>query len=106
MNKTVWVVNHRKQDLKEAEVYGNIKILTEEIQNSFAIDYHIKNFKIILKDSNATDYMLPCGSIPLNIVACGVMLELHKCINLLIFDMKRKKYLVRCYNQEDMKWYN
>ena len=100
---TVWVVNHRGHDLSKATAYGELKVLTEGPMNVFAVDRHIKDFKSKLKNSTVNDFVLCCGSIPLNAIVTSLMLTLHGKVNLLLYNLKGELYLARTYTAEDLK---
>ena len=105
MEKIVWVVNYKHQDIDSAAKFGELRKLTEGNINVFALDLLLKRFADSLKDSCNEDYLLPCGSIIINMIASVVMLEKHGVLNLLIFDLRTKEYVRRSFGREVLKKY-
>lgn len=102
-SQTVWVVNNRNHNLTEAQEYGDLKDLTNGVVNVFGIDEVLRQFKETLANSEKEDFILWCGSIPLNVLATQVMLAKHGVVHALIYDLKQKRYVCRTYTEEDVR---
>ncbi len=101
--RTVWVVNHRDQDTKAAAKFGKLQVLIEGKPNIFGVDRLLAELKEKLKDSHVDDYVLPCGSLVVNMLVSGVLLDLHGRLKILLYDFRSQAYLERTLDEEDFE---
>lgn len=92
----VFIVNSAGHNIKDSNQYGIPVYLTENKVNIFCTDRLREQFTRILKDFNhKEDYILLCGSIILNILAILEALNHGPSVNVLIYNFKIAKYIVR-----------
>lgn len=103
MTRTVFVVNHREQDMKPAEKFGKILVLVEGKANIFGVDKVLGELKIKLKDSRPEDYVMLCGSLLLNSLVTGLWVVKHPKLKLLMWDFRTSSYVERILDQGDFQ---
>ena len=102
MIKNVWVINRKEYDLSKAEEFGRIKLLTEGTVSPFDLNRYVQWFRESMKESKAHDYILPCGSTPLNMVAAALMMFKHSKVNILVFNPKTQAYTERGFTEQEL----
>lgn len=100
--RTVWVPNNKGHNLDGAMKFGKVVLLTEGKVNIFNVDQYLSKFRSETANSTEDDFVLPCGSISLNMLLANVIMERHGKVNLLLFDLKRSEYVTRHYSKEDL----
>jgi hypothetical protein len=90
---TVYVVNKSAHDFSAAEHFGKLVFLSEGPVNRYATNHMHRIFTESLKDSEPTDYIVPCSLNVMNSIACAIFSHRHGRLNLLLF--RQGKYLER-----------
>jgi hypothetical protein len=89
----VYVVHNNYLNLKPAEMFGEVRVLYNGTPpDLYNLSRHAGYIKTALKDSQPSDFIACTGTIILNILAAGIMMEKHGFINLLIYDMRSGVY--------------
>jgi len=83
--KRVFVVNKSAHDFEPAKKYGEVIFLSEGSMNRYATNSMVRQFKDKLKDSNDSDYIVPCSLNVMNSIACAIFAKKHGKLNLLLF---------------------
>lgn len=100
-NGKIFVVNFSGHNIEKAFDYTNIDPikaqinLTEGNVDIFDLDRLIYVIKQKVRDSKPTDFLLLSGSVIINAIAVCQWLEKHGLVRLLIYHMKKKKYILR-----------
>jgi len=89
----VFVVNKSSHDFSNAEEFGELVFMTQGRMNRFATTDMIRMFSESMKDSDKSDYILPCSLNVMNLLAGAVFAAKHKTVNLLLF--KAGRYIER-----------
>ena len=90
----VWVPNKGAgHDLHAAEKFGTLRYLSEGPMSKYAVGKIFRQFAMQLRESTADDFILQTGLTMMNVLACGVFVEMHHKLNLLIY--KNDYYLRR-----------
>jgi hypothetical protein len=84
---TVYVVNKGAHDFDEAKEWTTepLVFLTEGRINRFNPVDMKRDLDEALKDSNPEDFIVLCSLNILNVVACGILINKHKKLNVLLF---------------------
>lgn len=101
----VYVVNYIGHDISPVNAVvpdAEIVHLSEGNVNIFATDRTLHDFKLKMLGSATDDYLLLSGSIALNIVAFGIMLQKHGRVNLLLWHARMGQYMPRTITTEDV----
>jgi hypothetical protein len=93
MSKHVYIVNKSNHDFSAANQYGEITFLSEGPMNRYATNNMARQFTDTMKDSEATDYIVPCSLNVMNSLACAIFAHKHGQLNLLLF--KEGTYIER-----------
>jgi len=99
----VYIVNKSGHDFSQAEVYGELIILTQGTVNVFATDRLRDELRNKLKDSQEGDYLLLSGSGVLCALATLIMIELHGKVKWLLYNFKSHEYVVREVVKREVK---
>ena len=83
--RKVFIVNKSSHDFGPAEKYGEPVFLSEGSMNRYATNSMIRQFKDIMKESEAGDYIVPCSLNVMNSIACAIFAHKHGRLNLLLF---------------------
>lgn len=83
--KRVYVVNKSAHDFGPAAKYGEVTFLSEGSMNRYATNSMMRLFKDKMKDSEGTDYIVPCSLNVMNSIACALFARKHGRLNLLLF---------------------
>ena len=89
----VFIVNRSAHDFSAAEEFGEIVFLSEGPMNRYACNNMYRAFSEVMKDSNDTDYIVPCSLNVMNSIACAIFAKKHGKLNLLLF--KSGNYIER-----------
>jgi hypothetical protein len=89
----VFVVNKSAHDFSEAEKYGELVFVTRGRLNRFNVNDMHRQTMEALKNSNGSDYIVPCSLNILNSIVCASFAVKHKRLNILLF--KQGTYLER-----------
>lgn len=81
----VFIVNKSGHDFNAAEKYGDIVFLSEGPMNRYAVNHMHRLFTEKMKDSEETDYIVPCSLNVMNSIASSVFTFKHGTLNLLLF---------------------
>lgn len=101
----VFVVNRSGHDITSVHsvVRDAVVIdLSEGSVNIFNTDRVIRDFGLKMHDSAPDDYLLLSGSITINIVAFGILLEKHGVVNTLLWHAREGRYVPRSIGKEDL----
>ena len=92
----VWVTNNKEYDLSTAEVYGDVDIMyPDKPKNIFSTSTHAFHMKELLKDAQASDYLVVTGNMVLVLLAFGILYEKFGYVNLLLYDLRSREYVPR-----------
>jgi hypothetical protein len=92
----VYVVNYSGHNIEASLSYGKSIYLTQNSVNIFCTDRIKEEFHKDLRSFNyKEDYILLSGSIILNILAVLEALRVGPRVNVLIYNFKTSKYIVR-----------
>ena len=95
-NSKVYVVNYSGHNIDPSLTYGKAIYLTENSVNIFCTDRIKEKFPKDLRSFNyKIDYILLSGSIIVNILAVLEALKHGPTVNVLIYNLKISKYIVR-----------
>jgi len=83
--KKVFIVNKSSHDFKPAEAFGEVIYLSEGSINRYATNSMVRQFSDIMKDSEGSDYIVPCSLNVMNSIACAIFAHKHGRLNLLLF---------------------
>ncbi len=89
---TVYVVNFAGHDHREAERYGDLKIITTGYISLGSLDRVLFEVVNAIKNSEEDDWLLPSGLLIINVIASAVWLRKHDKIQMLIWDRKEGGY--------------
>ena len=81
----VYIVNKSAHDFSAADKYGKIVFLSEGSMNRYATNSMIREFGEAMKESDGTDYIVPCSLNVMNSIACAIFAHKHGRLNLLLF---------------------
>jgi len=101
----VYVVNQCGHNIKPVlDVVPDAEViyLSEGNVNIFNTDRVIKEFGLRLADSGPDDYLLLSGSIAINLVAFGIMMERNQSVTLLLWQAREGRYVPRTIVKEMM----
>ena len=83
--RKVFVVNKSSHDFGPADKYGKVKFLSEGSMNRYATNSMVRLFEEAMKDSEPTDYIVPCSLNVMNSIACAIFAHKHGRLNLLLY---------------------
>lgn len=83
--RKVFVVNKSSHDFGPADKYGEVKFLSEGSMNRYATNSMVRLFEESMKDSEPTDYIVPCSLNVMNSIACAIFAHKHGRLNLLLY---------------------
>lgn len=89
----VYIVSKSAHDFSDAERYGTLIPLSSGPMNRYNVNNIHRQFKDIMDESDADDYVLICGLSIMSSIACGIMAAKHGKLNMLIF--RRDRYVER-----------
>ncbi len=89
----VYIVNRSPHDFSEAEKYGKLIFLSEGPMNRYSTNDMLRQFSEAMKDSSASDYIVPCSLNVMNAIASAIFAHKHGTLNLLLF--KERSYIER-----------
>jgi len=89
----VFIVNKSSHDFSAAESYGKVIFISEGPMNRYATNNMVRQFEDAMKDSEPSDYIVPCSLNVMNSIACAIFAHKHGCLNLLLF--KEGTYIER-----------
>lgn len=108
--RKVFAVAGRGHDLSAAKEFGELQFLVPWLPNVFATDHMAAIMKERLSTSSKDDYLVPCGSLPLNCLAAATLALRHGRLNLLLWDDRGQVYVPRtitasqlCPPQENLR---
>lgn len=81
----VYIVNRSAHDFSAADKYGNIIFLSEGPMNRYATNSMIRQFEVAMRESEGSDYIVPCSLNVMNAIACAIFAHKHGKLNLLLF---------------------
>lgn len=102
-NPKVFVVNqsgHNINPVTDVVPHAEVIYLSEGNVNIFNTDRVIREFSLRLIDANPGDYLLLSGSIAINLVAFGILLEKCGSVNILLWQAKERRYVPRTITKE------
>jgi len=87
---TVWIANFRGHDFSPAKKWGELKYITVGYVPKSSPDGLF--FTVVKKiiETDAEDWLLPSGTIPMNVIIGAIWFFRHKKIKLLVWDRKRE----------------
>jgi len=83
--KKVFIVNKSSHDFRPAEAFGEVIYLSEGPINRYATNSMVRQFSDVMKDSEGSDYIVPCSLNVMNSLACAIFAHKHGRLNLLLF---------------------
>ena len=83
--KKVFIVNKSSHDFRPAEAFGEVIYLSEGSINRYATNSMVRQFSDVMKDSEESDYIVPCSLNVMNSIACAIFAHKHGRLNLLLF---------------------
>ena len=83
--KKVFIVNKSSHDFRTAEAFGEVIYLSEGPINRYATNSMMRQFSDVMKDSEGSDYIVPCSLNVMNSLACAIFAHKHGRLNLLLF---------------------
>jgi hypothetical protein len=89
----VFIVNKSSHDFSAAESYGKVIFISEGPMNRYATNNMVRQFEDAMKESEPSDYIVPCSLNVMNSIACAIFAHKHGCLNLLLF--KEGTYIER-----------
>lgn len=81
----VFIVNKSAHDFSAANKYGEVVFLSEGSMSRYSTNSMIRQFREIMKDSEDSDYIVPCSLNVMNSIACAIFAHKHGKLNLLLF---------------------
>ena len=81
----VYIVNRSAHDFSAADKYGKVIFLSEGSMNRYATNSMVRQFDQAMKESEGTDYIVPCSLNVMNSIACAIFSHKHGRLNLLLF---------------------
>jgi len=81
----VFIVNKSNHDFSAARHYGELMFLSEGPMNRYSTNNMMRVFTEKMKDSDETDYIVPCSLNVMNSIACAIFARKHGKLNLLLF---------------------
>ncbi len=98
---TVYVVNRSCHNFNKATAYGDIKFMTVGSIDKFNLTKMHRTFFKYLKDSDKQDYIVISGLTNMSVIACGIFVNKHHRLNLLLWNQKKKTYKAEMIFFED-----
>jgi len=101
----IFVVNQSGHDITpvhEVVEDATVVYLSEGSVNIFNMDRVIRDFGLRMHSSSPDDYLLLSGSIAINLVAFGILLEKHGKVNLLLWHAREGRYVPRVIDKEGL----
>lgn len=89
---TVWVVNFSGHDYSDARRFGEIDFLTKGYVSRGSLDRMLGTVAEQIAQTSPSDWLLPSGLIPLNVLAAACWFEKHNGLRLLLWDDKHNRY--------------
>ena len=97
MATKVYIVNKSAHDFSSALEFGKLVFMSEGRINRFGTNDMIRKFQDAMRNSESTDYLLPCSLNTANIMAAAVFALKHKRLNLLLFKPATGEYISRVH---------
>lgn len=91
----VFIVNKSCHDYSSAEKFGSLVFMSKGNLNRFDCVAMYRKFGESLDLSEPGDYLLLSGLAIMNSIACAYFANLHKRLNLLLWNAKTKEYIER-----------
>lgn len=99
----VYVMTKDSHDISDAERFGQIVYLTDEILPKFQTNQLFRLFRPIIEHSEPQDYILVSGLSVATSIACSMFAVTHSGrLNLLLFDSKAFIYRERRLDLSDL----
>lgn len=99
----IYVMTRDSHDLSDAERFGRLVYLTDEILPKFQTNQLFRLFKPIIEVSEPHDYILVSGLSVATSIACSMFAVTHSGrLNLLLFDSKDFVYRERRLDLSDL----
>lgn len=91
-----YIVNDKKYDTSQAEVYGDVIVLYQERpRDVFSTSRRAFEMKEKLRGMESSDYLVCAGNMILVLLAFGIIYEKFGFVNLLLFDVINSTYTAR-----------
>lgn len=100
---TVWVVNSGNHNYRNAEQFGNLKVLTEGRVNVFSVDNLVADMKMKLKDAQKDDMVLVSGYAVPNALVIHIFLKKFGFCRMLLWEANNRKYMVNTLNDFELE---
>lgn len=91
----VYVPNNSGHDFSKAEDFGELVFITKGTIERFKINNMYRAVVDALEDSTPEDYIMVTGLTQINVVLTSVFSWKHSRLNLLIYDSKEERYILR-----------
>jgi len=91
----VYIPNNSGHDFSNAEEYGTPVFITEGTIDRFKINQMYREVADALKDSTDEDYIIVSGLTQINVVLTSAFAYKHGVLNMLIYDVKEERYILR-----------
>ena len=95
MQSKVFIPNNSGHDFSDAEKYGELIFITQGMIDRFKVNTMFRMTVDALSDSQPTDYIMVTGLTQINVIIASVFTQMHGRLNLLIYDVKKEKYIPR-----------
>lgn len=95
MQTKVYIPNNSGHDFSDAEKYGDLVFITQGMIDRFKINTMFRATVEALNDSKPTDYIMVTGLTQINVIIASVFTQMHGRLNLLIYDVKKERYIPR-----------
>jgi hypothetical protein len=91
----VYVVNKSAHDFSDAKRFGELVYLTEGSVNRFETSQIHREVTAAMRDAAKDDWLLVSALTVINTIAASILAMRFKRLNLLIYDIKTKRYADR-----------
>ena len=88
----VFVVNFTGLNHSAAEQYGEVEFITRGYVSFKSMSRVYLQIMEALSTSTPTDFLLPCGLMPLNVFAAAAWLHIHGNLRVLLWNTKSDNY--------------
>lgn len=88
----VFVVNFGGQDHSAALQYGEVEFITRGYVSFKSMNRVYLQIMQALAKSSPDDFLLPCGIMPINVLASAAWMRMHGTLRVLLWDSKTENY--------------
>lgn len=103
----VYVVHNNYLNLEPAKIFGELTIIYNGTPpDVYNISRHVGHIKAALKDMKSSDFICCTGTIVLNLLVAGIVMEKFGFINILLYDIRSGVYKPRVIGKHQMQEVN